>query len=847
MEHSLSRRGVLKLVATAGAGLIAANSCPSISWADGTGLSSEDVKARLLIGSDLHIIEGVRGGESRDADKKLAFALKTAYEIAGGRLDAFALVGDSCDRGSEAQYKLLMELVRENLHEGTQPIFCMGNHECIDPGNSRKAADRFQKYTNQQPDSVFEINGVPVITMGPSGAGDQNYFGSHDWFVDQVNTRTNPNEPFVVLTHHQIKGSSYTSPEWHGTFDPRTVKFMGEHHNLIQVSGHSHATLEDERSISQDLGFTAIQDGSIGAYWENETGKIDPETGKGASIPPQTSEAYTAGKPIWECSQAILLDVMTDNTVKVYRLALNRTKVEGSVVYLYEPWVINVPALVASRDTSDASVWAYTKNRTSTKAPSFPTGANVGVEGVTGTSAHITFPTAQPGSSKNCDMVHEYRITAQPVTSAASAGAQGARSITKRVFNDYYRPLSLRRGNWDVLFGDLEPKTTYTVSVVAQTSWNKEPGSEGAGTHIGGATAPNSTSAPIVSKEFTTLDPSAAPRAILDMDFRSNKNADAMGHPVAAFGACKLVHDDELDAPVFEADGKGAWGYDLAAEDYEFMHKASTHELLFKIPQVENEERCIFSNQQGAGAGFETTGGQFQFWFNREDGRVTPSTEAEAGRWIHAIAVASPDAVTLYIDGQEVAREAGGMLKIPGPNRYFVGADVTGDNTPEIYAAAGTRVAFARIFPYAMTAEQVAQAYELSKEPFGSGSGNGGETDGGNGSGSGNGNGGETGNGSGNNGSGSNNGSGTDTGTGSGNGGTPAVPTPAPTPAPAPAPHANKPADSAAHSASALPKTGDPALLGAAIAGIGGLAALAGGAAKNLGSIAADCTENDIL
>ena len=82
--------------------------------------------------------------------------------------------------------------------------------------------------------------------------------------------------------------------------DTDFARLMGGYPNLIQVSGHSHATLEDERSISQDLGFTAIQDSTIGAYYENETGKVDPDSGDGASVPPQTSDAYTEGKGIQE-------------------------------------------------------------------------------------------------------------------------------------------------------------------------------------------------------------------------------------------------------------------------------------------------------------------------------------------------------------------------------------------------------------------------------------------------------------------------------------------------------------------------------------------------------------------
>lgn len=62
-------------------------------------------------------------------------------------------------------------------------------------------------------------------------------------------------------------------------------------YNINRFPGHNHAALEDECSINQDLGFTSVQDSTIGAYYENETGKVGPESGNSASVPSQTSQA----------------------------------------------------------------------------------------------------------------------------------------------------------------------------------------------------------------------------------------------------------------------------------------------------------------------------------------------------------------------------------------------------------------------------------------------------------------------------------------------------------------------------------------------------------------------------
>ena len=699
----VSRRGFLKLAMTAGLGLVATGFVdPVFAWADGTGLSRDDVKARFLIGSDLHVTVGIGGTEPRDADKKLEFALDAIYKI-DPQLDAFCLVGDVTDNGTIDQYKHLMQLVDDNVKEPTQAIICQGNHETYSWG-VQQAREVFEEQTGQAANQVVDVNGVRVITMGPWGSSDGDYRGNYDWFVQQLEEQgCNDKVPFLVLTHHQMQGTSYTSPEWHGNFgqggNQDFAKLMGRYPNLVQVSGHSHATLEDERSISQDLGFTAIQDSTIGAYYENETGKVDPTSGDGASVPPQTADIYTPGSNRQEASQAVLLDFMEDNTVKAYRISFVRSKAEGEgIVYLYEPWII---------DPDDMN--AYTIARESTTAPVWPPDAEVTVDEVGNTSAKVHFPTAQPGSDKGDDMVHEYKLVAE---------AEDGTTVVKRVFNDYYRPAAYIRNTWDVLFKGLVAETTYTMSVYAQTSWNKEAGSEGGGTWADSTgPAPNSTSKALVSASFTTSGKPIAPRAILDIDFRTGSNEDAMGHAANFEAGPKTVEDDALGYPVFEADGTAGWGYALASADSDQFVGASTHECYFKLVDAQADQ-CVFSNQQQAGCGFEVDRGQLQFWYNHDAGsNPKPSGPVAANEWVHAIATYDGENVTLYINGEQVATAGAGNMTVPSPKRYYIGADVNGENTSETQYAckAGTRVAFARIFPYAMTADQVKTAFAASK------------------------------------------------------------------------------------------------------------------------------------
>lgn len=720
-NRCIERRGLLKLLMTAGLGLVAADAlAPNIAWAQGTGLSREGVKARFLIGSDLHIQSGIGGTEGRDADKKLQFAFDTIYNL-DPQLDAFCLVGDVTDNGKTEQYEHLMQLVNDIEHNvgynggagHTKMILCQGNHETYSPGVAAAPA-RFKQYTGQEANKVLDINGVKVITMGPvSGSGDGDYRGNYDWFKQQLDTViAGSSDPFLLLTHHQIKGSSYTSPEWHGNFgqgeSKDLVKLMADHPNLIQVSGHSHATLEDERSINQDLGFTAIQDSTIGAYYENETGKVDPDSGNSASVPPQSSPAYTQGKTIQEASQCIILDVMDDGTVKCHRLSLVRSKVEGEgLVYLYEPWVIDVPSMVSAKgNLLDTQTWKYTSARQSTAAPVFAPDATVTIDNVDATSATVSFPAAQPGSSSGLDMVHEYKIVAQ-----ASDGS----SVTKRIFSDYYRPAGHIRDAWKVNFKGLSPETSYTVSVYAQTSWSKEAGCEGSGSWAGNSeAAPNSTSSALVSAAFTTSTAPERPRAILDIDYRTGSAEDTMGH-IATFNAgMQLVDDADLGYPVVETQGDTGRGYLLSTEEYDAFTSSSTHECFFKLANNQKDQ-CLFSNQQYAGAGFEVENGNLEFYYNNESTKRILKTPVKTGEWVHAVATYDGKNVTLYVNGEKMAQESAGRMTVPAPTRYYVCSDTSSSGGTEYCAVKGTRVALARLLPYAMSAKQVVTAYAASK------------------------------------------------------------------------------------------------------------------------------------
>ena len=127
-------------------------------------------------------------------------------------------------------------------------------------------------------------------------------------------TAANPEAPVIVMGHHGIQDTAYVTNEWYGDYGEGTsedmVALLEQYPQAIHISGHSHATLEDARTIYQDDGYTAIQDATIGAYFENESGTVDPSSGSGVTRPADSEES----------SQALRIDVMDDGTVQIYRM-----------------------------------------------------------------------------------------------------------------------------------------------------------------------------------------------------------------------------------------------------------------------------------------------------------------------------------------------------------------------------------------------------------------------------------------------------------------------------------------------------------------------------------------------
>lgn len=644
--------------------------------------------ARFIIGSDLHV-------PHYGSTDKIPAALQWMSTMGPDRI---CLVGDVVDAGLQIYYDRLLEILDESPFASEiqdRFVFCQGNHETYGPGPDG-APRLFTKNMGQEPNKLLSVNGVPVITMGPNTGSESNYADNAAFLsasFDEIDADPGtyaPGMPILVLCHHAIQDTVYTSSEWYGSYGD-CIPLLQAHPRVIHVSGHSHATVEDPRSIDQSLGFTCLQDSTLGAYYECE--RHDPEmydrdSGSGTSSPKTGSDRNKA-------SQCLVLDVMATGDAIVTRYDLYPLVEGGEARQLYESWTIETSQMAAG-------IAGFPKDRTSSARPTLPESGSLDVTEIGSSSVTLTFPAFPAASEASSDMVHDYRVEALPVD--ADGNASGDAQV-RRYFGDYYLPPEQRRAStgepFKVKVASLGLDTSYRLSVFAETPFAANDAATG-------------VSEPLELGQVVTTGTSVVPDAIVDVDFRLGSAADAMGHALSDKGG-SLAADDTLYAgsavSVFESDGEGGFGYKLSDEDFGFMAGASTAECLFKLADTAGEQ-CLFSCQQSAGVGFEVEDGTLAYYFSTGGSYQTPSCPVEAGTWVHALAVSDGTNVTLYVNGQLAAQVAGGAMDVPKPKTIYVGCDTGASGDPQLPSRAGTRIAFARLYPRAFTAEEVAAAWE---------------------------------------------------------------------------------------------------------------------------------------
>lgn len=603
------------------------------------------------------------------ADVRTPRALKMILEKQPA-VKAIFICGDFTNGGEETQYQKITELVGNNVPSSVNVFYMLGNHDTYQDA----ASSFYNSYVKQPLHQYIEKGGYPFITISVDHArkGSADYSTEATTFLkDKLvqATKDYPGKPVFVFSH----SPSQLTP-WGARWGYNTLhEILKKYPQAVHFTGHTHFTVEDERSIWQ------------GDYtWMN----VGPSHYANIQKDITNSDYPASGNKVTE---AVIVDLQQNTDIKITRLDTYHEK----VIKENKPWLIEAP--------HDGSKFKYTNSRNGGEHPRMNTKPTV--SDITELSCNVTFP-----QGTDDDLLYHYIVEAVDVSTQQVAH-------TGLVFSHFYlreeKPATL---DWKI--SGLKAGTNYIIRIKGVDSFNNQ-------------------SEPIASDAFKTLsigdiDPSAkAPKAdMIDVAFSpatvngGASNIAAASPVVSKIGnGAPTAYNQELKRYVGQYAGVAT---DLYKLDYssttDFVNKLKdgfTFEVYCKTTDLKTMQYA-FSNLQGAGIGlvikeaFGTAPDYFQALvhdgtaYHRVDfGRI------EANKYYHYVFTFDGEMIRLYQDGKLVNSEACTKLNMPGSTsaQYFcVGADSsTGGKGND---ALKGEIAIARIFDKAANNSEVFRLYE---------------------------------------------------------------------------------------------------------------------------------------
>ena len=146
------------------------------------------------------------------------------------------------------------------MADAEQPVklSIMGNHdywlpmfnECFEIPSPAKLQRRYNKHTGEPVNSHNIINGYHFICWGSLDGSYDKCNNNTDKVRAELDkaVKDDPNKPIFVISHLNPQDTAYGSDDW-GNADINTV--LKDYPQVISLSGHSHYSLIDERSIWQ--------------------------------------------------------------------------------------------------------------------------------------------------------------------------------------------------------------------------------------------------------------------------------------------------------------------------------------------------------------------------------------------------------------------------------------------------------------------------------------------------------------------------------------------------------------------------------------------------------------------
>ena len=388
----------------------------------------------ILFGSDCHIDAGDESSRQR-FQEVIAHAYKKRP-----RLDAIALAGDLVNNGTNEDYTVFQSAKETLVKKDTAFTACMGNHEWYlygwgvdvlkNPGMKEEMQSMFKAYTGCGVESDIKVNGIHIISLSPDNEMDV-YHTREAYARKQITAAAeeSPDKPIFLIAHKNVDhtvistfvvGSDSTesrAPDWSRSFK----EFLAQYPQLIYISGHTHNSLKDARSIYQ-TAYTHVNDGCM-----------------------RSGEYITA-------------DISQDNVVTLHRMnAVNDEEIE-------KPWVIDIKAVKESRKHLTYGDSRYEKSA----ELNFEEGAGIAVQKDTATAVTLEWPPASGKDPVECDYAESYILSVTNQETGERIVPEGAdvewyEGYIRIRQDSYYGVFNSRQ----ITVGGLAPNTVYIAEIFA--------------------------------------------------------------------------------------------------------------------------------------------------------------------------------------------------------------------------------------------------------------------------------------------------------------------------------------------------------------------------------------------
>ncbi len=380
---------------------------------------------RFAVMSDIHIKD-----EHTVERERMEKGIIDAYKIAEShseykKLDALVVNGDFANSGTETQFLAVKDIIDRNKKDETKLIISVASHEYNTKNGAMEAAwEKLKRHFNSDTENHDIIKGFHFISISPSRScnfDDDKIAWTYKNL--KIARDDDPKKPIFMFQHPHMTGTVLGSILWgEDELFPAYVNFP----QIIDFSGHSHAPINDPRSIHQEH-FTCVGSGTL-SYFEHD--EFDKVCGR---FPANNDKV----------AQMLIVEADENNRVRIYPYDI----LTGN--FFPYVWKIDVP--------SDPDTFLYTDEKRINQAlkPYFPENSIIEIKNITENSAEVEFTQAVEDDQP---YVCAYDILLKD--------ENGNIMASKSIWSDYYfYDMPEKCG---IRFDELESGKKYSIKVIAK-------------------------------------------------------------------------------------------------------------------------------------------------------------------------------------------------------------------------------------------------------------------------------------------------------------------------------------------------------------------------------------------